>query len=110
MSTPSRPIASPLQVLAEDHWAQVASRNKYRRACPRRTHRAELADRATVDAVALAGIVRDEDPNVVFGALTYYTHEQLAVLCVALAAMVPPDRSAADLLAWLDTPLTSEVA
>jgi hypothetical protein len=109
MSTPSRPVASPLQVLANDHIASATARNKFRLACPRRAHREELAERALVDAVALVGLVRDEDPRVVHGALAYYTHEQLAVLCVALAAMVPPDRSTADLLAWLDTPAT-EVA
>lgn len=111
MSTPSRPVASPLGVLHGGYWASrsASARNRYRRACPRFTHREELAERAQRDAVALAGLVREEDPVVVFGALSYYSHEQLAVLAVALAAMVPPDRSPADLLAWLDDP-ASEVA
>lgn len=87
----------------------AAARNRCRLACPTYTSADQLAEHAKADAVALAVLVRDEDPRVVFGALAHYTHEQLAVLAVALAAMVPPDRSTADLLAWLENPAT-EVA
>lgn len=106
------PVMTPLQVLVGRSWASNAAsaRTQYRLACPRYTHPGVLAEVAAQDAVTLAVVVRDEDPQVVFGALAQYSHEQLSVLCVALAAMVPTDRSAADLLGWLEPLATFEVA
>lgn len=103
---------TPLQVLAgHSHGSfPIAARNRYRLVAPRFSRREEVADLAVADAVALAAAVRDEDPLVVFGALAQYDHKQLSVLCVALAAMVPTDRSAADLLSWLNPIATPEVA
>jgi hypothetical protein len=105
-------MVTPLQVLAgHSHGSSpIAARNRYRLVSPRFSRREEVADLAANDAVALAAAVRDEDPLVVFGALTQYDHRQLSVLCVALAAMVPTDRSAADLLGWLEPLATTEVA
>lgn len=98
-------IRTPLQVLMGRTWQSTAAaaRTKFRLACPRFIRRDLLADLAAQDAVTLVAIVRDEDPEVVFGALQYYTHTQLSVLAVALAAMVPTDRSVADLLGWLNS-------
>lgn len=106
---PHRPRETPIQALAGEHWSSTAAsaRSKFRRACPRLDNREELAEHAYRDAVSLTHLVREEDPMVVFGALSFYTHAQLSVLVVALAAMVPTDRSASDLLGWLNT---SEVA
>lgn len=105
-------MKTPLQVLIGRTWQSTAAtaRTLYRASCPHFTDRDVLAVGAEQDAVALATIVRDEDPQVVFGALAQYDHKQLSVLCVALAAMVPTDRSAADLLGWLDPIATTEVA
>lgn len=105
-------VMTQLQVLVGRSWASNAAsaRVKYRLTCPRYTHPNLLAEVATQDAVTLTSLVRDEDPEVVFGALQYYTHQQLSVLCVALAAMVPTDRSPADLLGWLDSLSNSEAA
>jgi hypothetical protein len=106
-----RPTPTVLQTLTGEHRSAnaAAARRRCVLACPQYTDRDRLAEYATGDAIALAGLVRDEDPRVVFGALAHYTHEQLAVLAVALAAMVPTDRSPADLLAWLN-PAAKEVA
>ncbi|ALG06833.1 hypothetical protein [Kibdelosporangium phytohabitans] len=109
---PHKPAPSTLQTLTGAHSTANAAATRRRSilACPTYPDPAATAELARGDAVALVGLVRDEDPRVVFGALQYYTHEQLAALAVALAAMVPPDRSAADLLAWLDPLATQEVA
>lgn len=106
------PIQTPLQVLVGRTWASsaAAARRKFLLACPWFARPDVLAEMAGVDAVALATIVRDEDPRVMFGALQYYTYDQLSVLCVALAAMIPTDRSPADLLGWLEPLASQEVA
>lgn len=104
-------VRTPVQVLNQGgDWYAPTARTKYRLACPRYRRPELLAEVALDDATALPLLVREEDPAVVFGALQYYDHRQLSVLCVALAAMVPPDQSAADLLGWLNPFSTAEVA
>lgn len=75
------------------------------KACPpvdRREHRAHIA---VLDAVELVAAVRDLDPREVWGTLRLRGERdplRLIALCVALAAMVPDDRPARDLLAWTE--------
>lgn len=68
---------------------------------PRDTHdRGDLAEFLVLVACQLAGAVRDDPDDV---ARILATHaDNLDALAVVLAAMVPDDRSAADLLAWMD--------
>lgn len=102
--TGHKPPNTPLQALSGNYRSAnaVAARKRCLLACPRFTDRDLLAEYAYRDALALADLVREEDPNVVFGALAHYTPDQLSVLAVALAAMVPTDRTPADLLGWLN--------
>lgn len=59
-----------------------------------------LAQYAYQDALILADLVREEEPRVLFGALTQYSHEQLSVLVVSLAALVPVDLPVSKLTEW----------
>jgi hypothetical protein len=65
----------------------------------------DTADNAAVDAMYLIEAVRDLDPREVWGRLATWAEEtpiRLLAVTVALAAMVPADRSASDLLGWTD--------
>lgn len=52
-------------------------------------------------ALALVGIVRDEDANAVARIIDPLTWEELAALVVVLAALVPDDRTVPELTAWV---------
>lgn len=75
------------------------------RACPAVDRPQSRAHQAVLDAVDLAAAVRDYDPREVWGTLHLRQQRdplRLIALCVALAAMVPADRPARELLAWTD--------
>lgn len=75
------------------------------KACPTVDRREHRAYQATLDAVELVAAVRDYDPREVWGTLHLRNQRdplRLIALCVALAAMVPDDRPARELLAWTD--------
>jgi hypothetical protein len=75
------------------------------RACPPVDRREHRAHQAALDAVDLVASVRDYDPREVWGTLHLRQQRdplRLIALCVALAAMVPEDRPARELLAWTD--------
>ena len=71
---------------------------------PSRAHPdgSRLVSPALTRATALVSIVRDEDANAVARILDGLSWEQVAAVVVVLAAMVPDDRSVADLTAWVD--------
>lgn len=73
---------------------------------PTRTHPAghTLVLPAINRATALATLVRDEGPESIARILDPLNRQQLYALVVALAALVPDDRSVRELLAWLDRP------
>jgi hypothetical protein len=58
-----------------------------------------------LDAVEVIAAVRDLDPREVWGTLALRGEKdplRIYALVVALAAMVPPDRPARELLEWTD--------
>ena len=63
-----------------------------------------LAIAAVQRGQRLACAIRDEGAWEVARITDPLNRDELVALCVALAAMVPLDRSAADLLAWVDQP------
>jgi hypothetical protein len=67
-----------------------------------------LAEVAIGRAQRLACTVRDDGAYEVARITDPLSRDELVALCVALAAMVPLDRSAAELLAWIDEPVTVE--
>jgi hypothetical protein len=94
---------SPLAALTWRHKGdQAAVRRQFKAAAPSfpAAEVDELAERAYQDALILAELVRDEDPEVVFGALAGYGQEHLSVLAVALAALVPLDVPVSKLTEW----------
>ena len=66
---------------------------------------AELADAAVLHAQRLACAVRDDGAWEVARITDGLSRDELVALAVVLAAMVPLDRSVADLLAWINDPL-----
>lgn len=52
-------------------------------------------------ALMLVGIVREEDANSVARILDPLNWEQMAAVVVLLAAMVPDDKTVAELTAWV---------
>lgn len=74
-------------------------------ACPHVDNPVDTADNAVVDALYLAEAVRDLDPREVWGRLAQWAQEsplRLIAAAWALAAMVPQDRPASELLAWTE--------
>lgn len=74
-------------------------------ACPLVDRPQSRAHQAVLDATDLVAAVRDYDPREVWGTLHLRQQKdplRLIALCVALAAMVPEDRPARELLAWTD--------
>lgn len=61
----------------------------------------EFAERLVPVAASLVGVVRDEDRDGVTRFLSRLTHHERDALLVILAALVPDDRSPADLLDWV---------
>lgn len=83
-----------------------AARNKAVAACPVVDRPGQRGYQAVLDAQALVGAVRDLDPREVWGTLALWGRDdplRLYALVVALAAMVPADQPARELLAWTDT-------
>lgn len=72
---------------------------------PRPTQGTRAALAAIERAQNLACIVRDESADTIGAYLDDLTTAQHYALTVALAAMVPVDRTVDDLLAWLNAPL-----
>lgn len=74
-------------------------------ACPHVDNPVDTANNAVVDALYLAEAVRDLDPREVWGRLAQWSMEsplRLIAAAWALAAMLPQDRSATELLAWTE--------
>lgn len=69
---------------------------------PRPTQGGRAAAMAIRRAQALACLVRDEDATATGAYLDRLTGDQLYALVVTLAAMVPVDQPAAELLGWLE--------
>lgn len=71
-------------------------------------HRPAQGTRAGSSAIVRAqnfvGIVRDEGTDAIGAYLDNLNRTDLYALTVALAAMVPHDRTPAELLAWIDGP------
>ena len=72
---------------------------------PRATQGTRAAVAAIERAQNLACMVRDESADSVGPWLDKLTPAQMYALVVALAAMVPDDQPAADLLGWLEPTL-----
>lgn len=76
-------------------------------ACPHVDSPVDVASNAVVDALYLMEAVRDLDPREVWGRLAIWaagSPVRLVAATVALAAMVPADRSVSELLAWTEGP------
>lgn len=74
-------------------------------ACPHVDRVGDRAHKATLDAVEIVAAVRDLDPREVWGTLALRGEAdplRIYALVVALAAMVPPDRPARELLEWTE--------
>ena len=69
---------------------------------PRPAQGSTAARSAMVRAHRLAGMVRDEGPDGIGAYLDELDRDQLYALTVTLAAMVPIDQPAAELLGWLE--------
>ena len=69
----------------------------------------DVLDGLAEGAVDLVSKVRDTDPVEVWQKLSGLDRDRLQALTVALAALVPDDRTAAELFAWSDR-LVDEVA
>ncbi|WP_100499384.1 hypothetical protein [Geodermatophilus chilensis] len=67
----------------------------------------QLVDQLLPIAAELVGTVRDYGPDDVAAVLARVPAGRHDALAVVLAAMVDPDRSPAELLAWLDGPTRS---
>lgn len=66
------------------------------------TARGDLAQALVPEAAFLAMAVRDRDPAEIAHYLNGLTRHRLEALAVVLAAMVDPDRSLKEALAWVD--------
>lgn len=64
--------------------------------------RGDLAEALIPQAAALAVAVREEPQEEIADRLRGLSHHELEALAVVLAAMVDPDRSLKDALAWID--------
>lgn len=83
----------------------LGARERALQACPHVDRVGQRSYQAVLDATCLAGAVRDLDPREVWGTLALWGQEdplRLYGVVVALAAMVPADMPARDLLAWTD--------
>lgn len=85
--------------------ASFSARSRALAACPHVDRPGQRGYQAVVDATSMVGAVRDLDPREVWGTLALWGAEdplRLYALVVALAAMVPADQPARELLAWTD--------
>lgn len=92
---------------------KMGSREHALRACPHVDRPGYRAYRGVVDAVEIVAAVRDLDPREVWGTLVLRGEKdplRIYALVVALAAMVPADRPARELLAWTEGLAPGEVA
>lgn len=90
--------------------ASAGAREHAMRACPHVDRPGDRSHRAVLDAVEIVAAVRDLDPREVWGTLALWGEKdplRIYTLVVALAAMVPADRPARELLAWTE-PLATE--
>jgi hypothetical protein len=74
-------------------------------ACPHVDRPGDRSHKAVLDAVEVVAAVRDLDPREVWGTLALWGQAdalRVYALVVALAAMVPADRPARELLEWTD--------
>lgn len=76
----------------------ILARRRERAAAVRR---GDLAEEMTVRALELACVVRDEDADGIARWLEGVREHERTALLVALAALVPVDRPASELLAWV---------
>jgi hypothetical protein len=84
---------------------KVVWRERAVAACPHVDRPGDRAHKAALDAVEIVAAVRDLDPREVWGTLALRGETdplRIYALIVALAAMVPADRPARELLAWTD--------
>lgn len=89
------------------NWLEDRAQERRRaiEACPVVDNPVDTADSAVVDALYLTAAVRDLDPREVWGRLAQWAQEsplRLIAAAWALAAMVPQDRPASELLAWTE--------
>lgn len=63
--------------------------------------RGELAAQMVTVACEMACLVRDNGPGEIAAALDSLTAEQMRALIIVQAAMIPDDRTPADLLSWV---------
>lgn len=84
---------------------KVVWRDRAIAACPHVDRPGDRAHKAALDAVEVVAAVRDLDPREVWGTLVLRGEKdplRIYALVVALAAMVPPDRPARELLEWTE--------
>jgi hypothetical protein len=84
---------------------KVVWRERALAACPHVDRIGDRAHKAALDAVEVVAAVRDLDPREVWGTLALRGEKdplRIYALVVALAAMVPADRPARELLAWTE--------
>lgn len=93
-------MRTPIQRLTS-RGDRAGARNKYRGLAPTCADPEAAAEAALNDAQGLAGLVRDEDPCVVAGALAATEPHHLQRIAIALAALVPIDQAPSELLEWL---------
>lgn len=89
------------------------ARDRALAACPHVDRPGDRSHKAVLDAVELVAAVRDLDPREVWGTLALWGQNdalRVYALVVALAAMVPADRPARELLAWTEGLMPGEVA
>jgi hypothetical protein len=70
----------------------------------------DLAEELVPVALELVGLVRDEGPEAIGAFLARLDRGHWAAMMVILAALVPDDRTAEDLLAWVDWDTPQQLA
>lgn len=83
----------------------LGARERAVRACPHVDRPGDRAHKGVLDAIELVAAVRDLDPREVWGTLALWGESdplRLFAATVALAAMVPADRPARELLEWTE--------
>jgi hypothetical protein len=84
---------------------KVRWRDRAVAACPHVDRPGDRAHKGVLNAIELVAAVRDLDPREVWGTLALWGENdplRLYAVTVALAAMVPADRPARELLGWTE--------